>query len=365
MASRIPAVLGDRSWVRYSSALLACLLALLVGWVFKPLKEDGLVFVALFPAVAFAGLYCGMIPSVLAVILSAAVTHWFMPKIHSFGINASQLSGMLWFLVASSVIVTMGEARHRSHEAMRKAQVELEEQVRQRTRELDAANSSLHQLSARLLQLQDEERRRFARELHDSVGQTLAALSMNLSAVRIDVDRMIKTSSTLSDSEALVQEMSKEIRTISHLLHPPLLDETGLSAALRWYVDGFAQRSNINVDLDISEDFGRLPQELEIAIFRTVQECLTNIHRHSESPVARISIARSNEYVHVEVEDTGKGISQAKQNELASTGIPGVGIRGMRERLKQLGGSLEISASTRGTVVVAQVPVSTASVAAA
>jgi len=366
MASRIPALLRDRSWMRYPGALLTCVLALLVGWVFKGLQEDHLVFVALFPAVAFAALYCGMIPSVLAVVLSAAaMKYWFMPPIHSFGISASQLSAILWFLLASGVIVVLGEARHRSHEAMRKTQVELDEQVRQRTSELDAANRSLHQLTARLLQLQDEERRRFARELHDSVGQTLAALSMNLSAVRTDVDRLIKTSSTVSDSEALVQEMSKEIRTISHLLYPPLLDEAGLSAALRWYVDGFAQRSNIKVDLEISEDFGRLPRELETAIFRTVQECLTNIHRHSESRFARINIAHSNQYVHVEVGDTGKGIPQEKQKELASAGTPGVGIRGMRERLKQLGGSLEISSSTRGTVVVALVPVSAASFAAA
>lgn len=273
--------------------------------------------------------------------------------------------GILVFLLASGVIVAMGATRSRKHLALCQAQKELGEQVKERTSELDTANRSLRQLTARLLQLQDEERRRFARELHDSVGQTLAALSMNLSAVRTDIDRMIKTSSQLEDSEALVQEMSREIRTISHLLHPPLLDEAGLSAALRWYVEGFAERSNVEVELDIPEDFGRLPQELETAIFRTVQECLTNIHRHSESPIARIHLAHSNGDVRIQVEDAGKGISQERQNELASIGIPGVGLRGMRERLQQLGGSLKINSDSKGTVVMASLPVSDASSAAA
>jgi signal transduction histidine kinase len=122
----------------------------------------------------------------------------------------------------------------------------------------DKANQSLRELTARLLQLQDEERRRFARELHDSVGQVLAALIMNLSVARTDIERLTQTANVLSESEALVQEMSKEVRTISHLLHPPLPDEAGLSSALRWYVEGFAERSKIKVDLEFPDDFGRL-----------------------------------------------------------------------------------------------------------
>jgi two-component system NarL family sensor kinase len=155
----------------------------------------------------------------------------------------------------------------------------------------------------------------------------------------------------------LVQDLSKEVRTISHLLHPPLLDEAGLASALRWYVDGFAQRSKIKVDLKFPADFGRLPRESETAIFRTVQECLTNIHRHSGSSIATIRIDASVNQVRLEVEDRGKGISQEKQSEMASTGIPGVGIRGMRERLRQLGGSLDIHSDGKGTLIVAQLPV--------
>src|SRR5207302_2252566 len=135
--------------------------------------------------------------------------------------------------------------------------------------------------------------RRIARELHDSVGQMLAALGMNLAAVGTDLERLTKTAVAVNDSATLVQELSQEVRTISHLLHPPLLDEAGLASALRWYIEGFAERSKIKVDLEFPDDFGRLSRELETAIFRTVQECLTSIHRHADSPVAKISVART------------------------------------------------------------------------
>lgn len=255
----------------------------------------------------------------------------------------------------------MGETRRRREETLWAAQGELEEAVKQRTVELDRTNQNLRELSARLLQLQDDERRRIARELHDSVGQMLAALGMNLAAVGTDIERLTKISNTVNDSAALVKELSKEVRTISHLLHPPLLDEAGLASALRWYVEGFAQRSKIEVDLEFPEDFGRLPREAETAIFRTVQECLTNIHRHSESPTATIRIAASDNHVRVEVEDRGKGIPPEKQFEMTSTGTPGVGIRGMRERLRQLGGSLDIHSNGKGTLIVAQLPVAATS----
>jgi signal transduction histidine kinase len=189
----------------------------------------------------------------------------------------------------------------------------------------------------------------------------LAALGMNLGAVGTDIERLVKTANTVNDSAALVQELSREVRTISHLLHPPLLDEAGLASALRWYVEGFAERSKIKVDLEIPADFERLGRESETAIFRTVQECLTNIHRHSQSPTARIRIAASDGHVCVEVEDRGKGIPPEKQSEMASTGTPGVGVRGMRERLRQLGGSLEIHSNGKGTLIMARLPVAVAS----
>jgi signal transduction histidine kinase len=220
---------------------------------------------------------------------------------------------------------------------------------------------SLRILSGRLLKSQDDERRRIARELHDSAGQLLTALGMNLDRLESGA---VKTSeprsrTILRESRSLVTELSTELRTISHLLHPPLLDEVGLSSALRMFLEGFTERSKIKVDFKIPEDFGRLPQDLETAIFRVVQECVTNIHRHSGSPVANIRITRDTSQVCVEVEDKGKGIPAEKRSAMESTGTLGVGIRGMRERLRQLGGRLEINpeGNGTGTVMVARLPV--------
>ena len=299
---------------------------------------------------------------------SVGAKYWFIAPVGSLRIfNAKQVVGIGAFLLASGLVVVLGEARRRENERLRNAQGSLEERVRGRTAELNEANRSLRELSARLLELQDDERRRIARELHDSVGQMLVGLTMNLSNVRSDVERLAKTMSALADSESLVQEMSQEVRTISYLLHPPLLDEAGLGSAIRWYVDGYSQRSGINVDLELQDDLGRFPREIETAVFRTVQECLTNIHRHSGSAVACVRLSRSDGYVLVEVQDKGKGIPAEKQAEMHRNGTPGVGIRGMRERIRQLGGNLEISSDGhgRGTAVAARLPIPSVSSTAA
>src|SRR5437899_696873 len=228
------------------------------------------------------------------------------------------------------------------------------------------AEESLRLLSGQLLHLQDQERRRIARELHDSSGQLLAALGMNLSLAESENGNIApRSAKAIQESIHLVQELSRELRTISHLLHPPLLDEVGLASGLRSYLDGVTERSKIRIDLEIPEKLGRLPQDLETAIFRIVQECLTNIHRHSGSPVARICITHSDSEVTLEVEDRGKGIPLEKRQVLDSEGAAGVGIRGMRERLRHLGGSLEIKSTETGTVVVARLRVASPSLIAA
>jgi signal transduction histidine kinase len=242
-------------------------------------------------------------------------------------------------------------------------QDQLETRVRERTAQLELQiaerkrfEESLRELTSRLLQLQDEERRRIARELHDSAGQTLAALSMNISKLH----RVLATSNpdlheTTSDSMQLIEELSTEIRTLSYLLHPPLLDESGLASALSWYTEGLAARSKIAVDLQVSSELGRMHPDLETAIFRIVQECLTNIHRHSGSPTAAIAIRRANGDVRVEVADQGKGLPEEEAaGNLKSRA--GVGLRGMQERVRQLGGTLEISNENPGTRVVAVLP---------
>ena len=214
------------------------------------------------------------------------------------------------------------------------------------------AKKQIMEFAARLQTMQDEERRRLARELHDSVGQTLAALSMNIGIAQAQSHKLDTLGArAVSENAHLVDQVSREIRTISHLLHPPLLDVAGLASALRWYVDGFSERSHIKVDLEIPKDFGRLPDEMEIAIFRIVQECLTNIHRHSASPTATIRLIQEGDRLTIQVQDHGKGIPLEKQRALIESGLGGVGFAGMRERLRQLGGTLEIRSEGRGTLV--------------
>jgi PAS domain S-box-containing protein len=218
------------------------------------------------------------------------------------------------------------------------------------------AEEATRRLTAHLLKMQDDERRRIARELHDSAGQILAALAMNLDRIQASAKLNPEETRLLSDSDALVKDATKELRTISHLLHPPLLDEVGLPSALQWYVDGFATRSGINTTLELAADFGRLPPNLEIAIFRIIQESLTNVHRHSGSPSAEVRLVRANGEVRLEVQDRGKGMPIEKQQSLATNGPLGVGLRGMRERVAQLGGILGVRSSDSGTIVTATLP---------
>jgi len=216
------------------------------------------------------------------------------------------------------------------------------------------AEEGLRTISGRLLQMQDDERRRIARELHDSAGQTLVALDMNLASIQREAKQLSPQAlKTCSESLDLVKELSRELRTISHLLHPPLLDEAGLPSAVRWYVEGFAERSKIRVNLDLDANLGRLSSECETAIFRIVQESLTNIHRHSGSPTASINISRTRREVRLGVHDQGKGISGSMKR--------GVGIQGMHERVRQLGGRLQINSGKGGTSVVAILPTESAS----
>jgi len=241
--------------------------------------------------------------------------------------------------------------RMQTHRALEKEIAERKEAQRQ----VHESERSLRALSLRLLHSQDEERRRLARELHDSVGQLLAAMSMNLSILRAN-KLSPSAEKALADNEELQAQAIVEIRTMSHLLHPPLLDEAGLPSALQWYVDGFSERSKIAVTLKISETFERMPDELEIAIFRVVQDCLTNIHRHSGSRTAEVSLSQDSGQVKLEVRDEGSGLPLEKKLALTSSGMMGVGLRGMRERIAQLNGVIEISSAEEGTVVRATVP---------
>ncbi|HEX3685612.1 MAG TPA: PAS domain-containing sensor histidine kinase [Bryobacteraceae bacterium] len=215
------------------------------------------------------------------------------------------------------------------------------------------AESVLHALSGRLLKLQDDERRRIAQDLHDSTAQLLASLAMNLAVVNEGAGALDpRAQCALAESVDLADQCLREIRTVSYLLHPPELDHLGLRSALARYVDGFIQRSGIQIQFDMPSDIGRLPQELEVALFRIVQECLTNIHRHAGSRTATIALTHSGSEIMLEVEDQGAGMP-------AGT-IPGIGIASMRERAQQLGGRLEMRSLHGGTKIKVVVPFSSA-----
>ena len=238
--------------------------------------------------------------------------------------------------------------KHSGKVALSHAQLEL--LVLQRT-------AALQTLSQRLLKVQDEERRRVARDLHDSTGQTLAALKMSVAVLEQRLRENQSTSEALSEIAALADQALQEIRTTSYLLHPPLLDEAGFTSAAQWYVDGFAKRSGIKLKFDFTTPLERLPVAIETALFRVLQESLTNVHRHSRAREVSIRFQHQAETVVLEIRDYGRGIPMERLNELRETSSEtGVGLAGMRERLNELNGKLEIESDAHGTSLRAIVP---------
>jgi signal transduction histidine kinase len=243
-----------------------------------------------------------------------------------------------------------------------RAKVSVFADLHRKKRQMDQLNRELRNLSARLIATQDEERRRIARDLHDSVGQVVAALSMNNGMALREADKLSPAAAgVLRQNALLVEQLSQEIRTLSHLLHPPLLDEIGLMPAIKTFADGFAERSNVKVDVDLSPKIGRLAPNIEISIFRIVQESLTNVYRHSGSKTASIKIWPSQEKkLIVQVCDEGKGIPLEHRLSMSFGINPGMGLSGMRERTRELGGTLEVHSNGKGTTVTATLPLTDA-----
>jgi signal transduction histidine kinase len=239
-----------------------------------------------------------------------------------------------------------------------RAKVSVFADLHRKTRQLELLNRELRTLSARLMATQDEERRRIARDLHDSAGQVVVAFAMNNEIALMEAEKLSPgAAEALRQNTELAQQFSKEIRTISHLLHPPLLDEIGLLPAIKLFADGFAERSKIEVVVDLSPEIGRLPPNVEISIFRIVQECLSNVYRHSESKTAFIKVwSFDDKTLALEVRDQGKGIPTDNRFSWNSGAKHGVGLSGMRERVRELGGTLDIRSTREGTVVSAALP---------
>jgi len=341
-------VLG-RSWFRHLLAVLAACAAVLLRFALQPLLGSENPYHTVWLGVVFCAWFCGLGPSILATaIMVVGVWYWFIPTYGSLTIvDVRDIFGMAGFLFFAGIIIAVGERARRTQAKLNAAQEHLEEQVKQRTQELAEANERLSELTSNLLHMQDQERRRLARDLHDSIGQILAAIAMNIGTLTRQPlpDDALRL---LTDNNQLVDQVSREIRTISHLLHPPLLEDAGLAPALDLYVTGFSERSSIPVKLDLPEDLPRLSQDLEISLFRLVQECLTNIHKHSGAKSAAVRLAFSNGNVILTVSDDGRGIAPGKAH--------GVGLTGMQERVRQLDGSLKVSSSSHGTVVTAVLP---------
>jgi signal transduction histidine kinase len=237
--------------------------------------------------------------------------------------------------------------RRQVEEKLRRSQAALESLVEQRT-------AALRQLTSRLLNLQDSERRRIARELHDSLGQYLVALKLNVDILRRSPERR----ELWSQAEELMERCIAEVRTLSYLLHPPTMDAVGIASAARWYVEGFGLRSGLKLTLNAPDDPVRLPDAIELALFRVLQEALTNVHRHSGASTADILIRRSSGQVILEVRDNGRGMGQEMLNRLRESGAGvGVGLMSMYERARELGGKIEIESETSGTSVRITLPV--------
>jgi signal transduction histidine kinase len=262
-------------------------------------------------------------------------------------------SSKRWFAIAVVVLMVtflLALMMFSIHYRLLSAELNAREQAECAVRE---SEKSLRGLTARLLQLQDEERRRFSRELHDSLGQYLAGVKMNLDMFSSSqpADRL------LSEAIQLLDQSIAETRTISHLLHPPLLDEAGFSSAAKWYLDGFAQRSGIEVKIDLPENTGRLPKSVELGLFRVLQESLTNIHRHSGSSRAEVALKLFPDQVVLEVRDYGKGIPRELLESFRTKGVSfGVGLAGMRERVRELGGQLDIQPKAPGSSIAVTLP---------
>ena len=358
---------------RYAIALLMTLMAVLLRWLLEPLLGHSSFYATVYMAVLCAALVCGLWPSILTAVLGClGIVYWFVDPRHSFSVaRKTEIHSIFGCILVCTVIVALGEANRRKQLKLNAARDDLECRIKERTSELsktlvslaaevavrERTEEELRRLSVQIMAVQDEERRRIARDLHDTAGQSLAAMKMTVSALRASGTILPETLQLADDLDALSDEALREIRTTSYLLHPPLLDEAGFASAAKWFVQGFSQRSGIRVDFDLDEDVGPLVN-VDIALFRVLQEALTNVHRHSECSVVTVNFALEDTEVVLQIGDNGHGFSADGLRDFTeSRATVGVGLPGMRERVRQLGGALEVQSNQTGTRLQARIPI--------
>jgi signal transduction histidine kinase len=383
---------------RFSLAFVAAGFAVALRALLDPILGHVAFYATVYMAVAWCAVVCGLLPALLGTVVGfLGVFYWFIDPRHSLSvIRKSEIHGFIAFFLVCGVLIALGAAnrrkqisldgsilaltteaqeRRRAEQELQAAHDQLEQRVEERTAALmqalsrlkreieirERAEDQLRHLTLRLMTTQDEERRRIARELHDSAGQTLAAIKMTMASFRFSGAKPSDFPVLLNDLSLLVDEVLQEIRTASYLLHPPLLDEAGICCAARWYIEGFAKRSGIQVNHSIPDEIERSPRLSELVLFRVLQETLTNVHRHSEASSVSITLKHENEELQLRVQDNGRGIPQERLDQFnGKNGNEGVGIAGMRERVRELGGKLEISSGLTGTTVSVSLPASKA-----
>jgi len=331
----------------YAVAFLAVLVALVLRVLIHPIVDGTgsesstfMAYTTFMVATAFSAWFLGRGPALLTIVLGLVVGDFlFSPPAFTLSMfSRRELAETTTYLVACAAFFLVGIAKQKRAAVLRQKNLEIEQ-----------ANFRLREMSVHLMRAQDEERRKIARELHDSVGQHLGAINMVLSPlVERPADLPANALASVGEAVEISRTCANEVRTISHLLYPPLLEEMGLPAAVRWYTEGFASRSGIKVQLDVPDELDRFGPDIEIALFRVLQESLTNVHRHSGSRTAHIALGADIREVWLRVEDHGKGMQRKSGS--------GVGTRGMQERIKELAGQLHVASSDSGTTVKAVVP---------
>jgi len=381
---------------RYGVALTAAILGIILRWLLDPVLGHVAFYVTIYIAVAYCALVCGYAAATLTTLVGFfGIFYWFVDPRHSlWTARSSEIHGIVAFFLVCGVFITLGEVnrrqrlrldeivhtltievqqRQQAEQDLLTAHNELEKRVLARTHELSQALSRLEDevavrehteerlrhLSLRLMNLQDEERRHIARELHDTCGQTLAAIKMSIALIRKSETHTPESQRLIDDLNSLVDEALREVRTTSYLLHPPLLDEAGIASAARWFVEGFSRRSGIEVRCEIPDKMERPSRLCELVLFRVLQESLTNVHRHAEASVAAIRLERHSDDVELEITDNGRGIPEERMRHFENCSNSGVGITGMGERVRELGGHLEILALNPGTSIKVTLPAGT------